>query len=138
MLQVSLPPGIPPGDLVGLGRALRPLRERGVVAIGSGGIVHNLGRVAFDERDAPVDAWASAFDDWVRDRVADRDDDTLLAYYDEGPAAALAVPTTEHLDPLFFVLGLRGDDDVLTVVHEGFQHANLSMRTFAFAPSNEG
>ena len=61
----------------------------------------------------------------------------LLRYRDHAPGANLAVPTSEHFDPLFFVLGATSEHDRPTPVFTGFHYGNLSMRTVAFAPSNQ-
>src|SRR5437773_7216315 len=65
VVQVSLPKHASPRDLLRMGRALAPLRERGVLLVGSGNVVHNLGALHFDDVGAPVDAWAAEFDAWV-------------------------------------------------------------------------
>src|SRR5438105_171175 len=66
LVEVSLPVPRTPADLLRLGSCLASLRDAGVLLIGSGGIVHNLRRVRMDLKQAPVDAWAAEFDDWVR------------------------------------------------------------------------
>ncbi|HYM60558.1 MAG TPA: class III extradiol ring-cleavage dioxygenase [Thermoanaerobaculia bacterium] len=133
VVEISLPLRATPRRLMAIGAALAPLRDRGIVLAGSGGIVHNLRRIAFDAEDAPVDAWARSFDDWVHARLAAADVEALTDYEREAPFANLAVPTTEHFDPLFVILGALRPTDRLATIHEGFMYANLSMRTFAFA-----
>jgi 4,5-DOPA dioxygenase extradiol len=133
VVALSLPVPRTPRDLLAAGRALAPLRERGVLLLGSGGIVHNLRLVRFGTKDAPVEDWADGFDAWVRDRLAAGDVESLVEYRVAAPHAALAVPTSEHFDPLFFTLGARQADDRVETVFEGFHYANLSMRAFALA-----
>ncbi|HET6203232.1 MAG TPA: class III extradiol ring-cleavage dioxygenase [Planctomycetota bacterium] len=130
VVEVSLPAGESPADLLRVGQALAPLRERGALLVGSGGIVHNLRRVAFDRKDAEVDPWARAFDDWVRDRLRAGDLESLISYRELAPHADLAVPTTEHFDPLFVVLGSGHEGERVIDLYEGFQYGNLSMRSF--------
>lgn len=134
VVQISLPAGAPPAQLLALGVALRPLRERGVLLLGSGGIVHNLARLRFGAKDAPVDPWAAAFDEWVAARIRERDLDALARYRELAPHAELAVPTTDHFDPLFFVLGTLAAGDRLAPIHEGIEYGNLSMRSYAIEP----
>jgi 4,5-DOPA dioxygenase extradiol len=134
VLEVTLPVPRIPEDLLAIGRALAPLRDRGVLLIGSGGVVHNLGRVRFGETQAPVDPWARSFDDWVRARVETLDVPGLLEYR-AAPGAALAVPTTEHFDPLFMVMGAALPGDRVVDLHEGFRYGNLSLRCFALTPA---
>lgn len=131
VLQLSLPHA-PPQELFQLGAALRPLREDGLIVVASGGIVHNLRRVRLENKAAAPDDWAAEFDSWVAQRVRERRIDDLLAYRDTAPHARLAVPTTEHFDPLFVALGAAFAKESLEPIFQGFQYANLSMRSFAF------
>jgi len=133
IVAVSLP-AVAPNELLALGRALAPLRDRGVLLLGSGGIVHNLGRLHPDQHGAPIAPWARAFDHWVRARLETRDLAALADYRRAAPHAALAVPTTEHFDPLLVVAGSTGSDDQVTDVFVGFQHGTLSLRCVAFEP----
>lgn len=139
VVEVSLPAPAEPARLAWVGRALAPLRAEGVLLIGSGGVVHNLRRIRFEEEDLEgepvVDRWAREFDDWVRARLDPIGEDELLDYRRAAPHADLAVPTTEHFDPLLVAIGARGGSDHLEDVHAGFRYANLSMRCFAFRAS---
>jgi 4,5-DOPA dioxygenase extradiol len=137
VIAVSLPEPRTPGEVLRMGRALAPLRDEGALLVGSGVIVHNLRRARLDRRDGPVDGWAREFDGWIAGRVAARDVEALLGYRDRAPHAALAVPTPEHFDPLFFVLGTARDGDRLETVAEGFEYGNLSMRSFALRPASQ-
>jgi len=125
-------PFVPPQELFQLGRALRPLRDDGFLLAGSGGIVHNLSRARIQNKEAPVDPWAAEFDNWVADAVAGRKLEALLQYRNTAPHARLAVPTTEHFDPLFVVLGMAFPEEPLETIFEGFHYGNLSMRSFSF------
>ncbi len=128
---VSLPRPRSPAALFALGRALTPLREEGVFLVGSGGLVHNLRLLEWEERDAPPSAWAVKFETWVRGRLLVRDDEALLRYRDKAPHAMRAHPTTEHFDPLFFVLG-ASDGVACRSLFDGFEFATLSMGCLAF------
>lgn len=128
VVQVSLPAAGTQAAF-DLGRALGPLREEGVMVIGSGGIVHNLGLVHFSEKNSGVDPWAAEFDRWVAKRVAEGDVEGLLAYRESAPEAELAVPTPEHFNPLFVTLG-AGEGERVEWIYEGFHYGNLSMRSF--------
>ena len=88
-----------------MGRALRPLRDDGVLVVGSGGIVHNLSRVRMADKNAPVDEWAAEFDGWVAGQVEKRAIGKLYEYRRSAPHGRLSVPTPEHFDPLFVVMG---------------------------------
>lgn len=131
VVQLSLPFPARPTELFRLGRALAPLRHRGVLLVGSGGIVHNLRTIRLDEDNAPAPEWAQAFDAWVRDRLAELDLEALADYTKRAPHAALAVPTSEHLERLFVTLGAAGAQDRVATLFEGFQHGSLSLRSVA-------
>jgi 4,5-DOPA dioxygenase extradiol len=131
VVEVSMPVARTPELLFHIGEALRPLRSRGVLLIGSGGIVHNLRLLHWGDKEAAVDPWAADFDEWVAERIERRAVEDLLAYRLRAPRADLAAPTTEHLDPLFFILGAATEEDRALSVFAGFHYGNLSMRTFA-------
>jgi 4,5-DOPA dioxygenase extradiol len=130
VLEVSMP-FLEPSQLFQMGRALRPLRDDGVIVVGTGGIVHNLSRVRMADKNAPVDEWAAEFDGWVAEQVENRDIGKLYKYRGTAPHARLSVPTTEHFDPLFVVMGAAWPEDKLDTIFAGFHHGNLSMRSFA-------
>jgi 4,5-DOPA dioxygenase extradiol len=138
VLEVTLSEPRSPSGLLALGRALAPLREKGVLLIGSGGIVHNLRRVRFEDKNAPIDPWAKSFDHWVRSRLESGDVASIVDYPSQAPHAQTSVPTTEHFDPLFVVLGAAGKGGLVQDVYEGFHYGNLSLRTFSITdPSSQ-
>jgi 4,5-DOPA dioxygenase extradiol len=130
IVELSLPID---ADLLALGRALAPLRDRGIAIAGSGGIVHNLRMLHFDEKLAPVDEWASRFDQFIADALDERDFDAIANYRTRAPHASLAAPTPEHIDPLLVILGAASANDRVETIYAGFQYGNLSMRTFAMS-----
>jgi 4,5-DOPA dioxygenase extradiol len=130
VVQVSLPE-MAPGDLVRMGEALRPLREDGVLVLGSGGMVHNLAQLQWRDKYAPAEPWAVEFDAWMADRIDAGDTAALVAYRDRAPSARRAAPTSEHLHPLFVALGAAGRDRPHSIF-EGFHHGSLGMRSLEF------
>lgn len=103
VLQVSLPT-MDPRTLLDLGAALAPLRDEGVLLIGSGFITHNLR--TFSMRPNPqTPAWAADFDGFVADALSRKDVDSLLDYRVKGPGVDIALPTHEHFVPLFVAQG---------------------------------
>lgn len=120
VVQLSLP-RTSHAKLRQIGAALAPFED--VLLVGSGGIVHNLRLLHWEDENAPVDEWARAFDEWTWENLGPGYDHAT------GPQATLAVPTTEHMDPLYVVLGAAPAGKEL--VHAGFKHGNLSMRTFS-------
>ncbi|HEX9188582.1 MAG TPA: class III extradiol ring-cleavage dioxygenase [Vicinamibacteria bacterium] len=133
IVEVSLPAPRSPDLLLAMGRALAPLREKGVLLFGSGGLVHNLHRLSWDAAPDTAEPWASAFGAWVDERIAALDVEGLRTYASQAPHAALAVPTSEHFDPVFFVLGARDPRDRVESVAFGFRYGTLSLRSFALA-----
>lgn len=117
-------------SLVGLadvGRALSPLRGRGVVVLGSGNVVHNLRTADLANRDAPVESWSREFDGWVKERLLAWDLESLAAP-ERGPNGRLAHPTLEHYAPLLVACGAADPKPAVSFPWEGFEHATLSMR----------
>jgi 4,5-DOPA dioxygenase extradiol len=111
-----------------LGKKLMPLREKGLLIIGSGNIVHNL-RLWFSKSgDEPYD-WAIEFDGWVKKKIIERDFQSLVNYESQGSAAQLAVPTVDHYVPLLYCLAPAENNDNIDIIYEGVE-SSLSMRSF--------
>ena len=129
VVQVSLPRSRAPRRLWAAGQALASLREQSILILGSGGLVHNLSRLDWTEASGPQ-PWALAFEGWLMDRLSEGD---LAGAMDwtRAPGAALAVPSTEHLDPLWLALGAAAGAP-LRSIFEGWQLGSLSLRSLAF------
>lgn len=115
-----------------LGQALAYLRGEGVLVIGSGGFVHNLGDLDWQHPAAPLASWAAGFSGWMHERLAARDWPALLDWQNRAPHAGHAHPTTEHLMPLFVALGAAGDDPQVQVLHRSHELGTLALDAFAF------
>jgi 4,5-DOPA dioxygenase extradiol len=109
VLQMSLPSGFSPRALFELGRRLRPLRDDGIVVLGSGGLVHDFGSLDWRGQ-APPAEHALRFERWVRARLDAGDVEALVAFRERAPDARRAHPTDEHFLPLLVALGAAGDD----------------------------
>ena len=129
IVQLSIDGTQPPKFHYAIGQALARLRREGVLVFGSGGVVHNLGRLA-RSGPAPTPAWAQQFDDWVRACVASGEHAPLIDYASRGESAALSVPTPEHYLPLLYVLGTQQPGERVTVPVSGFDLGSLSMASF--------
>jgi 4,5-DOPA dioxygenase extradiol len=105
VLQLSLPSLAGP-EVFRVGRALAPLRDEGVLIVGSGFLTHNL-RFAFG---GGTPAWAREFDGWAEGALARGDVDALVDFEAKAPALRQNLPTTEHFVPLLVALGAAGDD----------------------------
>lgn len=137
VVPVSIQPelaGLNPGSAhqYALGRALAPLRDEGVLVIGSGSITHNLHDFASgysDQRQAP---YVKPFIDWIEHKLAAGDIDALLDYRRQAPFAERAHPTDEHLLPLFVALGAAGTDARAQRIDAGIDMGFLAMDIYRF------
>lgn len=136
--QLSVQPDRGPRAHLELGRALAPLRDAGVLVLGSGGAVHNLdhfhmGPGATDPAPAP---WAAAFEDWLVGRVEEGAADDMADYRTKCADGARAHPRDEHFLPLLVAMGAAmgaaGAGAQGRTLHRGFEHGSLSMAAFAF------
>jgi 4,5-DOPA dioxygenase extradiol len=129
--ELSLDMTVPPQAHWDLGRRLAPLRDRGVLVVGSGNIVHSFAGVDW-EPDAPAHPWATDFDAWVADALVRGDEHALAHYESAGLSAQLSLPTNEHYLPLLYAAAMRTADDTLTFPHTGIDMASMSMRCVRF------
>ena len=132
VLQISMPT-LDPAELFGLGRTLAPLRDEGVLILGSGFSTHNVHEADLRQPvDAQPPAWSSEFDEWLNQTLAAGDVDALIDFEHRAPAASIAHPRTEHFAPLFVALGAAADtvDDNHTAI-DGFWYG-MSKRSVEF------
>ena len=129
VVQVALPAHWGPAQVYTLGRALRPLRERGVLLLGTGSMTHNLSEFFGGEREpAP---YVIDFSRWVEDRIARGDTAALLDYRRQAPHAERAHPTEDHFLPLFFALGAAADGARPDYLSREVRYGMLAMDAFA-------
>ncbi|MET4807773.1 class III extradiol ring-cleavage dioxygenase [Limibacillus sp. MBR-115] len=118
-----------------LGRLLAPLRDEGILILGSGSLTHDLGSFRGQAPDAPVPAWVSDFADWMAERVTSGDNDAIEDYREKAPHAARNHPTEEHLLPLHVALGAGEGPTGKThgeVLHRSYDRAILALDAYAF------
>ena len=126
VVQLSLDATKGPEFHYELGGRLFELRHRGVLILGSGNTVHNLGLMRW--QDTPFD-WASEADEKFKDLILAGDHRSLIHYEELGRPAALAIPTNEHYLPLLYILGLQAPEDVMTFFAERVTFGSISMRS---------
>ena len=127
VLQLSVPWRFEPARLFELGRELAWLADSGVLVLGSGGAVHNLGALDWGGDGSPPPAWALEFEDWLRGCLRARAFDELVAFRDRSPALRLAHPTDDHFVPLLVAAGAVADrGPEVTFPIEGFEYGSLS------------
>jgi 4,5-DOPA dioxygenase extradiol len=112
-----------------LGRRLAPLRDEGVLLMGSGNLVHNLHAYAWGRHPVEPFDWTLRFEKKARELILAGDHEPLVEYESLGPDALLAAPTPDHYLPLLYVLGARHEDDEVSFPEEGIDGGSISMLT---------
>jgi len=110
-----------------MGKRLAPLRDEGVLVVGSGNLVHNLHAYAWGRHAAEPYAWAVRFEDKVRGLLLAGNDGPLVACGTLGGDAALSIPTPDHYLPLLYVMALRREGDAIRFPVEGVDGGSVSM-----------
>ncbi len=129
VVQLSLDRDLDSARHYALARKLQPLRDEGVLIVGSGNIVHSLQFAQWDGESAPY-AWGVEFDTAIAEFLAARNHDGLIRYRELlGRNAELSAPTDEHYLPLLYAAALQREGEPLTFFNEGFQMASISMRS---------
>jgi 4,5-DOPA dioxygenase extradiol len=111
-------------------KQLAALRKRGLMIIGSGNIVHNLGLINWNNpNDGPYD-WTVEFDAYVERNLQTANHLALVDYFKAGQCANLSAPTNEHYLPMLYVLGIQQKNEQLKFIHHSFDMGSISMRSF--------
>jgi 4,5-DOPA dioxygenase extradiol len=129
VVQLSIDETQPPDYHYEVGTRLGPLRDEGVLIIGSGNIVHNLHTYAWGRHQVEPFDWAVRFEQQARAFLLAGDHAPLVHYETLGRDAILSAPTPEHYLPLLYIMGLRRKDDPVTFPVEGFDGGSISMLT---------
>ncbi len=124
VLQLSLDVDKSPAEHFALAQKLRPLREQGVLILGSGNIVHNLGRMNWQQPDSAHD-WATRFNQRIRQHLLDGDSAALFDLNDAD--ALLAVPTPEHYWPLLYIAAQQMPGDTLSLHNDRIEYGSIGM-----------
>lgn len=127
VIQLSIDEVQPPEFHYRLGTALRPLRDAGVLILGSGDVVHNLHTYAWGGQPAEPFDWALRFETRVRELLVQGDHAPLIDYPSMGPDALLSIPTPEHYLPLLYVLGASLPGEPVAFPVEGIDGGSVSM-----------
>ena len=128
VVQLSLPTGSL-AEAARLGEAVAPLREEGVLIIGSGGTVHNLRRL---KPSGPPDPWASGFEQWLLESVENGHFEALLDPAGSMAHFDIAHPTLEHFAPLVFAWASGDRNRAGRLQYSGFSYGNLGMGCYLF------
>jgi 4,5-DOPA dioxygenase extradiol len=126
VFQLSLDYSKPPVYHYQLAKELAVLRRKGVLIIGSGNIVHNLGMINWN---GGAYDWAKQFDEEVKKRVLSKEHNDLIHYENLGRAAQLSIPTNDHYLPLLYILAMQDNKDEVSFFNENVDLGSVSMRS---------
>lgn len=127
VVQLSIDETQPPAFHYEMGKRLKPLREEGVLVIGSGNLVHNLAAYAWSDRHRTPFDWAVRFENSAREMLIKGEFNPLVDYKSFGEDALLSVPTPDHYLPFIYILGLRRETDPVNFPVQGFDGGSVSM-----------
>jgi 4,5-DOPA dioxygenase extradiol len=137
VVQLSLDVTLTPAERIAIGRKLAPLRDEGVLIMGTGNIVHNLSAMNWGERDcAPFD-WSARFLGEIRDAILEDEPERAANFAALGEDARRAAPTPEHFWPLLYVLGARLPGDRARLVNDRIEHGSLGMTSVVFEDATD-
>ncbi|MEQ8604653.1 MAG: class III extradiol ring-cleavage dioxygenase [Marivibrio sp.] len=131
VLQLSVQPHLGPAHHRALGRALGPLRDEGVLIVGSGAATHNLPEFRGQRPDAPAPDWVRAFADWLQETI-EAGDDAALDAWRAAPEGARNHPTPEHFLPLFAALGAGTQGTPGRALHRSYRYGIIAMDCYRF------
>jgi 4,5-DOPA dioxygenase extradiol len=126
-LQLSLDKALSPQEHYEIAVDLRPLRDEGVLILGSGNIVHNLSQISLDTKIGPAE-WAVEFDEVIKQYLLNRNHQGIINYESLGDIARLSAPTSEHFISLIYIIALQENDEKVTFPVEGLVSNSISMR----------
>ncbi len=132
VVQISVQTQMCAAHHIAMGRALAPLREEGVLIIGSGSLTHNLYELRRAGGDLPPPEWVSGFADWTHDTLAEGRADDLAAWASSAPFARENHPSAEHFLPLPFAYGAAGEGAKGRRVHTSCEYGVLMMDAYVF------
>jgi 4,5-DOPA dioxygenase extradiol len=133
VVQLSIDETQPAAFHYEIGKRLAPLRDEGILIIGSGNLVHNLHAYAWGRRAVKPFDWAIRFEEQVRELLLSANDGPLIAYQTLGHDAMLSVPTPDHYLPLLYVIALRRESEQVSFPVEGVDGGSVSMLTVQIA-----
>ncbi len=130
--QLSVQPPLGTAHHFGLGKALRSLRDEGVLILGSGGTTHNLYEFGRHRRDAPPPGWVTGFQEWLATTVEAGNTEDFLHYRERGPDAARNHPSEEHFLPIFAAAGAGNPGVAGRRIHRSHTYGVLAMDAYRF------
>lgn len=113
-----------------IGKALAPLRNEGVLILGSGSAVHNLRAIL--PNGSPVPSWASEFDTWLKDALLQERYEDVIQYREKAPHAKMAHPSPDHFYPLHVAMGAAAENSKAKLIHHSWGNGSLSYASYQF------
>jgi 4,5-DOPA dioxygenase extradiol len=132
VFQMSLDYTKPASYHYELAKELSKLRNKGVLIVASGNVVHNLGAIKWGEQNPKPYDWAIEFDTMVKKSVEDNNFQALVDYQKMGNVASMAHPSNDHYLPLLYAMGLRDPKEKFSFFNDSFDMGSLSMRSMIF------
>jgi 4,5-DOPA dioxygenase extradiol len=133
VVQLSMDATKSPAWHFEIGQRLAPLRDEGVLIVGTGNIVHNLSAMDWGDRHCPPYDWSQRFNDYIKTAIAEDAPDRVVGFESQGQDAKRSVPTPDHYWPLLYVLGARLPGDLATFAPDHIEHGSLSMTSVTLA-----
>lgn len=124
VIQISLSTNLTAREHFELGQQLKYLRSKDILVLGSGNIVHNLGRLKWADEAYP---WAVEFDELVKEKIAQRDFNSLIEFEKLHPQVQLAIPTSEHYLPLLYILAMANPLSEVNIFSDNVTMGAISM-----------
>jgi 4,5-DOPA dioxygenase extradiol len=132
VIQLSLDVGLTPVQRLAIGRKLAPLRDEGVLIMGTGNIVHNLPAMDWSNPGCAPYESSARFLSEMRDAILKDEPERVADFARLGDDARRAAPTPEHFWPLLYVLGARLPGDSVRLVNDRIEHGSLGMTSVVF------
>jgi 4,5-DOPA dioxygenase extradiol len=131
VVQMSVDATRPPAEHFAIGETLKVLRDRKILMISSGNIVHNLSTINWQNQSAAA-PWAERFNDFFKNHLANNDVAPLINWQSAGEDAQLSIPTPEHYLPALYTLGLQRPGEERYIISDGIEMSSISMLSFAY------
>ncbi|MBF0547670.1 MAG: 4,5-DOPA dioxygenase extradiol [Candidatus Riflebacteria bacterium] len=130
VFQLSVDSSASPEIHFQIGQEISSFREKGVLILGSGNVVHNLSRINWGMQGGHP--WAIEFDNYIKDKIISRDYQDVINYKSAGKSSEMSFPTPEHFFPLLYILGASNTGDRLTIFNDSCTLGSLSMTCYLF------
>jgi len=132
VLELSLDINKSEAEHYALGQRLAKYSDNGILFLGSGNLVHNLGRISFREDEKPF-SWAVDADTWMKEKIVENNINDLINYKKSFKNYQQAIPTNEHFLPALYILGMQDGGTEINTIYEEIQNGSISMRSFEVA-----